>query len=314
MKRRGEPLANLYLFYGNENYLIEQRLKSFKSNNIEKIDGQSAEKAEIIQSLQGQSLFAQDKLVIIRHADLKDEKWDEIAPYLKTLIPQTILIIIAETAPARSKIVKLIEQEGEAVEFKSFAEWEEAEVIRWIKKQVESLGKSIEPRAAETLKEICGNDLQKLSSEIQKLITYIDKRGKIEDQDVLALASPGETSVFALADSLASKNAAETLKHFQVLAKNKTDIFGLLGLVAQQYRVLLFIKALPAHQRNAFQIAKQLGASPFFVKKCLSCIDLFKEAELKKNLEKVLDADLKLKSGYAHGPTLEALFVSLCDK
>ena len=299
-------MANLYLFYGSEDYLIDQRIKQFKAQNIERLDGKSASKEQILETLQGQSLFAQEKLVIIDSIDFREEKWNEIVPSLKNLSSQTTLVIVAKTAPARSKLVKFIKEKGEVLEFKTFADWEEDQVIRWIENQVKKQGKKIERQAAATLQEVCGKELRKLCSEIDKLITFIGAKDKIETEDVLTLASPGETSVFALLDALTDKNAKNTLSNFINIYKNKADVFRMLGLLAHQYRIMLFVKSTPVNQRNPF--------SPYFVKKCSQKINKFSEAELQKALELILETDLKLKSGQSQAASLELLLTSLCAK
>ena len=307
-------MANLYLFYGSEDYLIDQRIKQFKAQNIERLDGKSASKEQILETLQGQSLFAQEKLVIIDSIDFREEKWNEIVPSLKNLSSQTTLVIVAKTAPARSKLVKFIKEKGEVLEFKTFADCEEDQVIRWIENQVKKQGKKIERQAAATLQEVCGKELRKLCSEIDKLITFIGAKDKIETEDVLTLASPGETSVFALLDALTDKNAKNTLSNFINIYKNKADVFRMLGLLAHQYRIMLFVKSTPVNQRNPFNIAKQIGVSPYFVKKCSQKINKFSEAELQKALELILETDLKLKSGQSQAASLELLLTSLCAK
>jgi len=318
-KRSGEPLASkIFLFFGEEDFLIQEKIKEFKKNivnpslNIEQIDGEEPEIERIVSALQTTSLLGGEKLVIIKYADLKLEEWGALLPSLK-MVPSGITVIFwASAVDKRSKLYKLIDQIGEVYEFKPYAEWEQDQVVSWIVSRVKSLGKEMNYQAALSLREICGNSLYKLASEIDKLITFIGDKRSISEEDVVALASPGEITSFALSDAVATKNLEKALSAFRILYKNKGDLFQILSLLATQYRTMLQIKDLPGHKNDAKGIAQTLRASPYFVRKCMEKARRFDAEELKKNMELLLEADLKLKSGESQLSTFELLLVSLC--
>ncbi len=312
-------MANqLYLFFGEEDFLIEERIAEMKkgvsnpSMNVEQIDGEEPDLAEIISALQTQPLLTGEKLLIIRNVDLKSKVWDEILPSLKIIPQGTTVVFWASSVSRASKLYKLVDDIGEVYEFKSFADWQQDQVISWITRRVSSLGKEIDYEAAEQFQDICGNNLHKLSSEIDKLLTYVGDQRKIKKEDVLALASPGEISEFALSDALMQKNLKKSLAAFQILYKNKADLFRILSLLAANYRTILQIKEFAGFKRNAKKIAETVGANPYFVRKCMEKEKNFEVEELKRNLELILDTDLKLKSGFSRLSTFEFLLTSLC--
>ena len=306
----------IFLFYGDEDFLIDQRIRLIRekiaspSLHCENIDGDCMTREQIVSALQGQSLLSSEKLVVVRPANLKSEIWGEILFSLKELPPKNYLVLVADEVSPQSKIFKFIEANGEVEIFKSFAPWEQDQVIAWIGREVRARGKGIGREAAERLQEISGSGLRKLSSEIEKLITYIGEKKEIALEDVLALASPGEKDAFSVSDALAEKNLGRALGNLRLLTKNRVDPFKLLSLLASQYRAMLFMK----HESNPQKGAQQLGASPYYLKKCQEKGRKFSEEELKKDLSLLLQADLDIKSGKEQLTVLELLLASLCGK
>jgi DNA polymerase III delta subunit len=68
------------------------------------------------------------------------------------------------------------------------------------------------------------------------------------------------------------------------------------------------------HESSPQKAAPQLGASPYYLKKCQEKGRNFSEEELKKYLSLLLQADLDLKSGKEQLTVLELLLTSLCGK
>jgi DNA polymerase-3 subunit delta len=320
-KRSGGPLpAKIFLLYGEEDFLIKEKLEELKRGiadhafNLEQIDGSKPDKERIVAALQTSPLLGGEKLVIIKGADLGMAEWGELVPSLRAVPPSVTLVILAASVDKRSRIYKLLDEVGEAHEFKSFAPWEQDQLATWIVKRASLLGKKINYQAAVRLREVCGNTLYKLASEIEKLTTFVGERELITEKDVAALASPGEINAFALSDAVASKDLRRALSAFRLLCRNRGDLFQILPLLATQFRTMLQLKSVSGKGSDARRIAQTLGASPYFVRKCSEKAQFFQENELRRNLELLLETDLKLKSGEPPSSTFELLLVSLCGK
>jgi DNA polymerase-3 subunit delta len=258
-------------------------------------------------------LLGGEKLVIIRGFDFDKEQAKLMLETLKNSSEGTMIVFQAGEVDKRSALYKWIEKKGEAVEFKSFAPWEQAEHERWVRARVHQAEKKISDRAVELLAETVGNNLRLIVSEIEKLVIYSGERGEITAEDVEQLVLPGETSAFELLDSLREKNLKLSLSLFKTLLKNKEDLLSLLSLIAKQYRTMLQIKAGPNAGRDPWQIARAIGGSPYFIKKCAAGINRFSTGELKAALAKLLEANLKLKTGVDQAVTFELLLASLCE-
>jgi DNA polymerase-3 subunit delta len=308
----------IYLFHGDEDYLIDEKITELKkgivnpSLNVEQIEGDEDNLPKIISALQTQPFFGGDKLIIIYDIDLKSKVWEPLIESLKMVSPAVKVVFWASAVHRASKIYKFIDNEGEVYEFKPYTDWQQDELIRWVGQRVKLLGKEMDQTAAIELVEVCGNSLRKLSSEIEKLVTYVGDRKKINSDDVSALASPGVMNTFALSDALADKDLPRSLSTWDILSRNRMQIFPLLALLASQYRIMLQVKSLGG--KNYSQAAQTLRASPYYVRKCMEKARKFSAEELKKNLKLLLETDLKIKSGEPPVNTLNLLLTNLCGK
>ncbi|MGB9613663.1 MAG: DNA polymerase III subunit delta [Candidatus Margulisiibacteriota bacterium] len=308
----------LYLLWGEEDFLIEEKIKELKSKvknpslNIEILDQTNLEKLPLV--LQTFPMFGEEKLVILKEIDLGSEIQNQIIPLVKNIPPGIKLVIYASSVDKRSKLYKLISEIGQAIEFKTFAPWETEKVVAWIKLYAKRAEKTITNEAAMMLQQICGNNLRLLASEIEKNIIYVGARETIEVEDIKGTASFGEKSVFDLLDALRAKDLNKSLVIFYHLFKNKEDLFQLLATIAAQYRLMLQIKSLEVRSHDYRKIAMEVGSSPYFVKKCLEHIHQFSQEELIKNLEALLQANLKMKTGEAQQIVFEMLLTELCGK
>lgn len=310
---------SIYLFYGEEDFLIAEAINCLKQNipnpglNVETFDGRELSLEALSSALCTQPLLGGEKLVVVKDFRPAADEQDKLISIIKGKPADIRVVFQAGNIDKRSKFYKLIDNDGEVVEFRAFAPWEQAEAVAWITDRVKAEGKSIDDEAARLLYEICGNNLRLLANEIEKIVTFIGQRTIIGEADVLALASAGETSAFVLLDALREKQLERTLAVFQILLKNKEDLFQLLGLITTQYRLMLQIKSLD-RETDPNKIARMVGGSPFFVKKCRQGLERFSLAELKKNLELLLETGIKLKSGQQPAVVFELMLTALCGK
>jgi DNA polymerase III subunit delta len=310
----------VFLFYGAEEFLIAEAVEKFKrqvadpSFNLEILDGTTLPLETLSASLRTQPLLGGAKLVVVNDFEVETKEQDELISFLKAIPPELKVIFCAEAIDKRAKIYKFFVEQGEVVEFKTFAPWEQEELLGWIKERVQSAGKKISYDAARVLKEITGSNLRLLAGEIAKIITYLGSRPEIAEADVLALAAAGETSAFSLMDALRGKDLKSAQILWQSLQRNKEDVFSLIGLMASQYRIMLQVKSLAGRESDPNKIARLIGGSPYYIKKCAGGLGRFTLTELKQNMSLLLEAGVKLKTGEDQAATFDLLLAELCQR
>lgn len=296
----------IYLFFGEEDFLADEKIGELRAKfaNHELLDGENLTLESLSGALCSHSLFGGEKLVVVR--DVVNQ--DDIISRLENITQGTTVVFHLSNVDKRSKFFKWIDEHGEVEEFRTFAPWEQRELLEWIEDRTRRGGKKISGEGARLLQEVCGNSLRRLANEVEKLITYVGERGEIREEDVAALALPGETSAFALLDALRGKNLKKSLSLFQLLLRNGEDLFQLLSLMATQYRLMLQIKSLP----EGLSGTGKIKGSPYFIRKCSDNLGRFSLEELKNDLQRLLETNLQLKTGEQQPVVFELLLTSLC--
>jgi DNA polymerase-3 subunit delta len=334
----------VFLFYGDEDYLVDEEVRRVKAQfqakaagglDVETVEGRSATVSQIINSVASVPILFGGKMVVVRDLSLlkpskrsiadddpnkDDDKTDsdvdltQLFQTLKGLSSDTCLIfVVYGGVDKRRKFYKLLADIADVREFKPFAEWEQEKLLSWIVSQVKRAGKKIGSHASRLLMEISGSNLRSLSSEIEKLSAYIGERDQIEEQDIEAVASRGSISIFSLITSLRDKDVKSALSALDRLLKDKEEPASIIGLIASQFRMLLEVKSLKDAGLSESEIAARLGANYYYVKKCSEKTHNFSLEKLKQIMELLHTTDIKLKSGLLMPQVaLEFLLIEIC--
>ena len=310
---------NLYFLYGEEDYLIGERIKQIAAGLGEGVAIETLGAKEVAGQLgelvNAQSLFSENRLLIINDRKIFNDK--EFADKIPQLLSanastETVVFVYPGMPDGRKKLTAWLKKEGQAEEFRSFAPWQEEEALAFIIREAGRNKKKIGSHAAALFWELAGANLRHLSKEIEKAATYIGVKDKIEREDVLAVISAGEVDVFSFVESLKNKQTKKALQTLNRLLKEKEDPIRVLGLLASQFRLLLKVKALKEMGRDLYKMSSDLKTKPFFIRKTLEKVGKFSIAELKNILALLLDADYKLKTGQASQLVLESLVLEIC--
>ncbi|MCX5751628.1 MAG: DNA polymerase III subunit delta [Candidatus Saganbacteria bacterium] len=318
-------IQNIRFLYGEEDFLLEERVKQLLEETKKEVgedltvenfgENEDAEKLPELLSLP--SLFAANRCLVIRNSDVFEDK--ELADNLLGLLEnlattEKVFFIYYGMPDGRNKFVAWLKKNAVAEEFRTFAPWQEEEVIRFIVQQAGKYGKKIGSHAAHFLWEMGGSNLRHLVNEIAKVSTYIGDKDLIEEKDVLAVLSAGEMDAFSFVDSLKRRNVRDGIKNLSKLLGEREDPIRVLGLLASQFRMLLKVKALWDSGSDQYQISSILKAKAFFVKKTLENVRSFSVAEVESVLHSILNAEYNIKCGQDARGVLEDLVMQVCAK
>ncbi|NQU18150.1 MAG: DNA polymerase III subunit delta [Candidatus Saganbacteria bacterium] len=305
----------IYLFHGDEHYLINEEVKRLKK----KLSGHSVEKydapkiKELVESLKTPSLFTPERLILVSDLDFKVDE-DLLCSALNDLDPRIELVFLSPPKlDKRKKSYKLINKKGEVREFKSFADWEMDQAAEWVIKRADALSKKINKKTAGLLVEVSGKKLFALNTELEKLAAYTGAEKTITEKDVLSLASQKEVHVFSFVDALKGKNIVKSLHLQERVLADRSPVITLLALIASQFRTLLYVKLLQEKIKDRFEIARKLGYSPYYIKKCIEQAANFSSEHLKTIMETLYDFDLRLKRGESDKALLPILVEEICS-
>jgi len=312
----------LYLLYGEEEFLLQEALdliiaavvdpgaRDFNFNAVYCRDTPASGLVNLAQTLPFMSSM---RLVIAKEIDaFKAADLAELVSYLNDPSPSTCLVMVSGQGRYDKKaVVSAVEARGAVVRFYPLLD---REIVGWTEGWCRARGLSIQRDAAQYLWQAVGNDLQKISNELQKVQIYLKDRTSVACDDVKAVVGDfREYSSFDLASALGRKDREKSFLILARLLQEGEAPVGLLGSVAWNFRRLLQAKAMEAAGMAPDEITKKLRV-------IFHQAGLFKEQmrrytmdELREAFSVMLFADQALKSGGLNGRlVLERMILRLC--
>ena len=308
----------VYLFYGDDSLLLEQALEKLTkfvnptedawNNNF--FDADESGLDEVLISAQLLSFSAQKKLVIVRNApwfstrgkaaaESNKEYDDENKPllaYLQDPNPQTVLVFVLSSAPAKnSSLYKAVLSAGRVVECSALNAG--AREI-WLKNYLRSSGKQVDPAVVAYICAMCADNLSSLQMEADKLLLYCHDKPMISMEDAENIISRSSLAgVFEMTDAVAARKSGQAVQVMRRLLQQGESPYMLLSMLATQYRNVLAVKNMTDRGFSQQQIASKMHINPYVVKKSLPVARKYDYPSLVKALEMLLAADYDSKSG-----------------
>lgn len=294
------------LIYGHDDYAIEAELAKIAESNPAELkyiepDGVP----DFMANLSSSSFFNEKRVFIARGImnSLSEKQLELLTESLTNLDKNTDVIFVEESKPKSVKTLNLIKKVGEV---KEYVVPKSLNLTNFIKEKVADEGGTIAPLAAERLASFVGPDLWQLTEEIKKLVLYkTTEKGteEIQTADVELLTHANfEATIFELTDAMAAKNsrkAASLINSF--LSEGENEIY-ILTMMAMQFRNIAMAKFEPGATPDV--LAKKAGMHPYVAQKSLHQAKNFEKEEIINMYTRLLDADLKLKSGADPAQTL----------
>jgi DNA polymerase-3 subunit delta len=229
----------------------------------------------------------------------RDAAVEQLEGYLKNPAPFTVLVLEATALDQRMKLAKLLADKTLVVDVGLGENPEQrlATAVTLAKALAGEEKVEFEKGAAEDLAEFVAADLLRLQTEITKLATYVGDRKVIRRQDVVALViSEKTTTVWELADLLASSQQKRALEFLERLLRDGEEPLQMLGALTWMYRKLIEASELRGVS-NGYQAARALGMRPEQAEMALHGARKIGKLRLLAGLRTLQTADSRLKGG-----------------
>lgn len=268
--------------------IVADYLNKNTAHAVDRVDGEAFDVARLPDLLQGMSLFASERLVILRDPGRNKQLWETLADYFER-IPEEITLVIVEAAPDRR--TRTYKQLQKHAEIHDFAELSEGELVRWAVGEAKALDAELDARTAQYLVRQVGVNQWRLHTELQKLAGYSNDI-TTDSIDQLIEASP-EASAFELLDAVLGGNEAKAREFFTRL-KASEDPYKLFGLLVSQIQTLALV--VTAGGKTADVVAKEGGIHPFVVRKMQPLTRRIHYVQLQNIIRILAKTDIQLKS------------------
>ncbi|MBP5597331.1 DNA polymerase III subunit delta [Pseudobutyrivibrio sp.] len=278
---KNEKFRNLYLLYGDEEYLKQQfkdkLIKALVNEgdtmNFSKYHGKDISDREIIDLAETMPFFAkpvgadgtQYRVILLercnlasRSATAKKKDEPDLIEYFSALPSHVIFIVLEDAGIGRSKLFKTASSAGLAVEFTML---NDADLAKWIGAKLKSEGKMMKQDAFQLFLKMTHANMSNMDTELEKLISYVGDRDQILSEDVAAICVAGvESKVFDLVNSISEKNLRQTMDIYQKHLALDTNPREILGALIAEFRRMRVIKELYDAGDDYRTIANKMGA------------------------------------------------------
>jgi DNA polymerase-3 subunit delta len=328
-------IYSVYFLYGPEDYLIEEEVQKLLNKtlsqkergfNLHLFNGEEHSSQEIVQAAQTLPMFSQYRFILVREADHMDEKKVEaMMEYIQNPSPNTCFVLYGQTIGSWKKHRKEIEKIGDVTEYTRL---KGRALVSWMKNRMKEKGKTLSEEAADYLVEVMGDHLFDLDNALEKVFLSVGGKGAIELSDMEEISSEVKVStVFDLTDAIGLQNLEKALGILGKAMESKAIFFRreeegskfgdpvplLLSMMAKQYWSMLVIKQMSSYRRDVGEWARELGTSPWNIKKLMNQGKDFSEVSLQEGILKCHQTDLAIKR--SRGPKdllMEKLVIDLC--
>ena len=215
--------------------------------------------------------------------------------YIKNPQPTTILVFCFKykTIDKRSAVAKALQKQ--AVYFESPKLYDN-QIPEWIGTYILEKKFHISPKASFLMAEFLGNDLSKITNEINKLIIGLSAGKEITVEMVQEkIGISKDYNVFELQDALSKKDilkANRIINHFAFNEKENPAPLVLGQLYAYFSKIL---KYQHLQDKSKFAAAQALGVNPFFVDGFARAASAYPVGKLRKIFSHLKEYDLKSK-------------------
>lgn len=295
--------APIYFLCGEEPYYIDKITEFIENNVLDESErsfnqtilyGRDTEPISIINEAKRFPMMAERQVVIVKEAqDIKDIS--KLESYFLNPTPTTLLLICFKnkTIDKRTSFGKNLSKL--CVYFES-NKIKDDKIPEWIDSYVKEKNFKINPNGCLMLSEFLGNDLSKISNEIDKLILNIPEGSEITPALIEKfIGISKDYNIFELSKALGAKDVLKANKIVNYFAQNPRN-FSIIPLIAQlnTYFSKLII-TLALKNQNDKVIASEIGTWGSYVKEYRAAATNYNFKKLVEIIGLLHEYDLKSK-------------------
>jgi len=312
----------IIFLHGSDTYRSHQRLNCYlekfkekrdaSGTSIIKLEGDELDANEFRKTTLSAGLFAQKRMIIIKNLLAKSKNKELLekidVSFKKIKEGDNVIIFYEQDQPQKNNLVKkitaLLKKEKYAEEFKIL---DQPSLEKWIDNEIKKEKGQIDRPAINFLIEYFSNNLWALKQEMEKALAYNNNKINLTTLKLISEAEK-EENLFALIDALINKNKKRAVDLLEKEINKGTQFPQIIGGLSYQFRILLQVKDIG--RVDSYQLAKEIGAHPFSIKKAIEQSKKYQLAELKKIYQEILNIDLQLKTSSRNPELLFDLLIA----
>ena len=299
---KAKRFAPIYILHGEETFFVDAISSYIEQNALNESEkgfnqtifyAKDVDPNQVIEAARRFPMMADKQVIIVKEAQ-GFKNLEGFEKYLVKPVPSTILVI-AVKGKKIDKRTKFYKEAAKHVVFES-ARLYEKDLIPWIKNYVVAEGYSIGDKSVQIIADSLGNDLSKISNELDKL--FINKSGSdktISDKDIETyIGISKDFNSFELLSAIAAKNSQRAFKIGHHLAKAKDfSIIPFVAILSGMFSKGYIIKKTNTTDKNT--IMRAFGLNYFSADDYVNLVKNFNVIEIEKVISICSQYDLKSK-------------------
>lgn len=219
----------IYFLQGDETFFIDY-ITNYLENKVLAVSersfnqmvlyGKEVDIETVVTTAKRYPMMSKYQVVVVKEAQHLSRSIQKLKSYAEQPLGSTVLVINYKhkAITPKSKLGKAVSKNGVLFTAKKLYE---NQVPSWIRDYIKQKKYHIEPDAIALLVEYLGNDLGKISNELDKLVLNIEERTNITKNDVADnIGISKEYNVFELQKALTTKDKTKVLKITDYFATN----------------------------------------------------------------------------------------------
>lgn len=294
----------IYFLMGDEPYYID-KISDFIDETVLSEDekgfnqmvlyGRDITIEDIIDNAKRYPMMAEKQVVIIKEAQDLSRSIENLAAYADHPQPSTVLVLCYKykTIDKRKKLYKAIKKNGLIFESKKLYE---NQIADWIRRVLAGKKYKIEGKATLMLVEFLGNDLSKISNELNKLMVVLPVGSTITPTIVEEnIGISKDFNNFELRKAVGERNVLNANRIINHFAQNQkaNPLIMTISLLNSFFTQLLIYHSLKDKSNNS--VARALGVNPFFVPDYITAGKNYPMRKVSQVIALLRDADVKSK-------------------
>lgn len=319
----------VYFLQGTEPFFIDNVIENIELNALDDsqksfnqyvLYGKETNLTDILNIARKYPMMGERQVVIVKEAQEmrgwnKEDQINLLINYLENPSPTTVLAFgyKYKTLDKRTKLAKAFGKEAVVLDSKKLYD---NQVPDWLRSYANALGVKLSNKAVMIMAENIGNNLQRLSNEIEKL-KINSKEGQEIDEAMVQkyVGISKDYNSFELQTAIAIRNETKAFKIVKYLAANPSanPLVMTLGSLYSFFSKLLILHHQHAEEKN--EVARLIGVHPFFANEYVQAKRNYPVNIVTRNIQVIYDADLQSKGiGFAsmsEGAILQELVFKL---
>lgn len=306
---RQNEYAPIYFLFGTEPYYIDLITDYITENALNESEkgfnqiilyGKDITVSEVINNAKRFPMMSDRQVVIIREAqDIIDLNWKSgeelLIAYINNPLPSTILVLAFKNKnpDKRKSLFKTLEKHAVTVESSKLYD---NQLPDWVTRYIQEKGHSIDLKATYVLAENIGNDLERMSNEIDKILINYKEPVEITPGIVQKFVGISKDyNSFELQRAIAVRDVLKANRIVNYFGQNPRNnpIIPVIALLFSFFSKLLIIHS--SDNKEPKYLASETGIHPFFIREYIHASRNYPLAKVIENIHYLREADLRSK-------------------